>query len=46
MSDLFHESVPVSFIEKVFAAVGENPRHTFQALTKRSERLQRLSNRL
>ncbi len=43
MSDLFHEDVPVDFIEAVFAAMTASPRHTFQILTKRSERLSKVS---
>ncbi len=43
MSDLFHEKVPFSFIEKVFAVIGEAKWHTFQILTKRAERLAELS---
>jgi protein gp37 len=39
MSDLFHEDVPISFIKKVFETIHRNPHHTFQVLTKRSERL-------
>lgn len=39
MSDLFHEKIPVSFIQKVFAVMNDNPQHVFQVLTKRSERL-------
>lgn len=39
MSDLFHEDVPVSFIQDVFKVMRENPQHVFQVLTKRSERL-------
>ncbi len=46
MSDLFHESVPDDFIRKVFATMAANPQHTFQILTKRSERLSRLGRRL
>ena len=37
MSDLFHEDVPMEFIKKVFHVMNENPQHTFQVLTKRSE---------
>jgi protein gp37 len=37
MSDLFHESVPFSFIAAVFAVMAVTPRHTFQVLTKRPE---------
>jgi len=39
MSDLFHEKVPNSFIEKVFEMIRIANHHTFQILTKRSERL-------
>lgn len=38
--DLFHESVPDEWIAKVFATMALAPRHTFQVLTKRSERMQ------
>ena len=37
MSDLFHEGVPVSFIQRVFQVMTDCPRHTFQILTKRPE---------
>ncbi len=46
MSDLFHENVPDDFIRKVFATMAANPQHTFQILTKRSERLSGLGRRL
>lgn len=39
MSDLFHESVPFEFVDKVFAIMALCPRHTFQVLTKRPERM-------
>lgn len=39
MSDLFHEGVPVDFIAKVWATMAETPRHTYQILTKRPERM-------
>jgi protein gp37 len=39
MSDLFHERVPDEFIRRVFKVMAETPRHTFQILTKRAERL-------
>jgi len=35
MGDLFHESVPFSWIEKVMSVIEECPQHTFQVLTKR-----------
>lgn len=39
MSDLFHEDVPDLFIVKMFAIMALAPRHTFQILTKRPERM-------
>jgi protein gp37 len=39
MSDLFHEQIPLSFIQRVFAVMNDNPNHVFQILTKRAERL-------
>ena len=46
MSDLFHRSVPVSFIEAVFDTMNSASRHTFQLLTKRPARAARLAGRL
>ena len=46
MSDLFHEDVPLPYIQSVFAAMLRAPWHKFQVLTKRSERLRRLSDKL
>lgn len=43
MSDLFHEKVPLDFIEQVFATMRRAHWHTFQILTKRSERLVNLA---
>lgn len=37
MSDLFHENMPLDFIRAVFKTMNENPRHTFQVLTKRAD---------
>lgn len=39
MSDLFHESVPDSFIAAVWRTMEETPRHSYQILTKRPERM-------
>ena len=39
MSDLFHPEVPFEFIQDVFGVMAETPRHTYQILTKRSQRL-------
>ena len=46
MSDLFHADVPEEFIRQVFEVMTRCPQHTFQILTKRAERLARLSQRL
>ena len=37
--DLFHEDVPDAWIDQVFAVMALAHRHTFQVLTKRSERM-------
>ena len=39
MSDLFHPDVPLWFIRRVFKTMEECPQHTFQILTKRSDRV-------
>lgn len=39
MSDLFHPEVPTDFIKAVFSVMNETPQHTYQILTKRSQRL-------
>ena len=39
MSDLFHEDVPDNFIAAVFGIMAAAPRHTFQVLTKRPDRM-------
>jgi protein gp37 len=46
MSDLFHDDVPLAFIKDVFAVMVETPQHSYQLLTKRAERLERLANDL
>lgn len=43
MSDLFHKDVPLQFIQKVFEVMNNTPKHTYQVLTKRSDRLLELS---
>lgn len=43
MSDLFHEIIPTSFIQRVFATMEACPQHTFQVLTKRSGRLREIA---
>ena len=46
MSDLFHEEVPLEFIQKVFDTMTKASWHTFQVLTKRSGRLLELDKEL
>jgi protein gp37 len=43
MSDLFHKDVPLDFIQRVFGTMRDCPQHTFQILTKRSERLRTIA---
>lgn len=44
MSDTFHADVPFEFLDKVFAIIGLCPQHTFQILTKRTERMCEYAN--
>ena len=46
MSDLFHDDIPLAYIQRVFATMRECAHHTFQVLTKRSERLAELAPQL
>lgn len=39
MSDLFQDGVPDEYIDQVFAVMALSPRHTFQVLTKRADRM-------
>jgi protein gp37 len=39
MSDLFQDRVPFGFVAKVWEVMAQAPRHTFQVLTKRPERM-------
>jgi protein gp37 len=43
MSDLFHEDVPLEYISAVFNVMIDTPQHTYQILTKRSDRLATLA---
>lgn len=44
MSDLFHEDIPLQFVQKVFDTMEAAHWHTFQILTKRHERLADLAS--
>lgn len=46
MSDLFHQDVPLEYIQRVFAVMQRAHWHHFQVLTKRSQRLMELSDQL
>lgn len=45
-SDLFHESVPDAWIDRVFAVMACAPQHVFQVLSKRPERMRSYMNEL
>jgi protein gp37 len=40
MSDLFHKDIPELFLNRVFEVMEKTPRHTYQILTKRAERME------
>ena len=46
MSDLFHEDIPEEIILDLFKVMNENPKHTFQILTKRPKRLLELDSKI
>lgn len=39
MSDLFHPDVPAAFVREIWRVMEETPRHTYQILTKRPDRM-------
>ncbi len=46
MSDLFHDEVPIEFIQQVLDVIRDTPQHTYQVLTKRAQRLSRVAGDL
>ncbi len=46
MSDMFHEQIPDEFIIDVFKTMNTTPRHTYQILTKRPARIDKLNDKL
>ncbi len=46
MSDLFHEDVPVEYVQRVFMTMRKASWHTFQVLTKRAERVVEIASQL
>jgi protein gp37 len=45
MSDLFHDAVPVEFIQRVWSVMSDTRRHTYQILTKRPDRMAEILSR-
>lgn len=39
MSDLFHDEIPIEFLDQVFDVIRSTPQHTYQILTKRATRM-------
>jgi protein gp37 len=46
MSDFFHESIPVDFLDRVLNVIRQTPQLTYQILTKRSWRMLKYSERI
>lgn len=46
MSDLFHEDVPIEYIQRIFKTMREARQHTFQVLTKRSSRMAKIADQI
>jgi protein gp37 len=46
MSDLFHEQVAEDFIKEVWDIMAETPRHNYQILTKRPDRMADIVGRM
>jgi len=39
MSDIFHENMPLEYLNKIFKVIEKTPHHTYQILTKRADRM-------
>lgn len=39
MSDLFHEKMPIEFLDKIMGIIDLTPQHVYQILTKREDRM-------
>jgi protein gp37 len=46
MSDLFHDDIPLDYIQHVFAVMNQASWHQYQVLTKRAERLEAVASDL
>ncbi|MEA2835781.1 MAG: hypothetical protein QOD89_331, partial [Bradyrhizobium sp.] len=45
MSDLFHEKVPAEFVGRIWEVMEQTPKHTYQILTKRPDRMAEITPR-
>jgi len=39
MSDIFHEKMPLDYLDKIFSVIEQTPQHTYQVLTKRADNM-------
>jgi protein gp37 len=46
MSDLFHKDVPLDLVRRALEVMAVTPRHTYQILTKRADRLRQVGRNL
>jgi protein gp37 len=46
MGDLFHDAVRYEWLERVFSVIDRSPKHTFQILTKRPEKMRLAFSRI
>jgi len=46
MSDIFHDKIPDAFIVEIFEVMNKAHWHTFQVLTKRPKRLEKIADKL
>ena len=41
MSDLFHEDIPIKFLDEIFKVIEQTPQHIYQILTKREDKMEK-----
>lgn len=46
MSDLFHEEIPIKYLQQIFDVMRRADQHVFQILTKRADRLAKLAPKI
>uniref|UniRef100_UPI0032175824 DUF5131 family protein n=1 Tax=uncultured Draconibacterium sp. TaxID=1573823 RepID=UPI0032175824 len=39
MSDIFHERMPLDYLDRIFSVIEQTPHHTYQLLTKRADNM-------